>query len=330
LYGGHRSRDPVLDGLETVVARLREIAKVDKQMENVLVTAEAVLYQLQEIGREIAGYKDHVDADPVRLENIHARLDAIERLKKKYGMTVEDVLTYHQQITEELLQLENREERSAILRQEIDAAYSQLSSTAEKLSQLRKTAAARMIEAIHKELADLGMKQAVFDVAFETVAIASGGQDRVEFLFSANPGELPRSLAKIISGGEMSRVMLALKKALADVDQIETVIFDEIDTGIGGRAAQAVAEKMAQIALVRQVLCITHLPQIACMADRHFLIRKQVQGERTFTEVTPLDTLGQQEELARMLGGAQMTDTTLKHAAEMLEIAQKQKKLWKN
>jgi DNA repair protein RecN (Recombination protein N) len=299
-------------------------------MENVLSIAETCLYQLQEASRDIASYQERLEADPQRLQSTHSRLDIIDRLKKKYGSTVDEILGYQAQIAEELGLLQNSEQRAEMLQTEVDQAFFVLSEHMVRLTALRKDTAAHMVSALCHELADLGMKQAVFDVAVETATISARGQDRVEFMFSANPGEIPKPLAKIISGGEMSRVMLALKTVLANVDRIATVIFDEIDTGIGGRAAQAVAEKMGQIALARQVLCITHLPQIACMADRHFVICKQVQGERTFTQVTPLDKAGQQEELARMLGGANLTDITLKHAAEILEMAEQQKKSWKN
>lgn len=330
LYGADRSRGAVLDNLEIVVARLREISKVDKNLDGTLAQAEGTLYQLQEISREVAAYKEHIDADPARLQAVHTRLDLIERLQKKYGSTVEEIVLYHSKLNAELESVENNEHFVAALQTEVAAVHNTLAGNMDRLTVLRKNAADQMVEMLHRELTDLGMKQANFSVNFGTAALGLRGQDRVEFMFSANPGEEPRALAKIISGGEMSRVMLALKTVLANVDQIDTVIFDEIDTGIGGRAAQSVAEKLSQIAAARQVLCITHLPQIACMADRHLLISKQVEGDRTYTEITPLTEGEQQEELARMMGGAQLTDTTLQHALEMLELAQKQKKSWKN
>lgn len=329
LYTGSKGQASVIDGLETVLARLREISKVDKQMDGVLSAAESVSYQLQDISREVAVYKENIEADPQRLQTIHARLDLLEKLKKKYGSTVEEVIQFQQALTVELDQWETSEERAVALQKESETAYEQLTEAIQHLSALRKTAAARLNTELVKELHDLGMKQAVLDIAVESTDISENGQDAIGFMFSANSGEVPKPLAKIISGGEMSRVMLALKTVLCNVDRIETVIFDEIDTGIGGGAAQSVADKMAQIACNRQVLCITHLPQIACMADQHFFIRKRVESERTYTEVTVLDLQARKTELARMLGGVNVTDITLKHAGEMLERAQKQKKLWK-
>lgn len=329
LYMGWKGQASVIDGLENVVVRLREITKVDKQMEGALSITESVLYQLQDVSREVADYKESIEADPQRLQTIHARLDLIEKLKKKYGVTVAEVIEYQSCLIAELDQLINNEQRAEVLQQEINIAYERLAGALERLSTLRKTAAVHLVAELRKELTDLGMKQAVFNISIELEDISANGQDRIEFMFSANPGEVPKPLAKIISGGEMSRVMLALKTVLSNVDRIETVIFDEIDTGIGGGAAQSVAEKMAQIACNKQVLCITHLPQIACMADKHFFICKKVEGDRTYTEVTALDIQEQKAEIARMLGGMYLTDTTLKHAAEMLDLAKKQKKLWK-
>lgn len=329
LSAGRKGQVPVLDSLEQVVASLRDIAKVDKQAEGLLASADSALYQLQDVSREVAIYKENIEADPQRLQVIHNRLELIDKLKKKYGATVTEIIEYQKALTGELDQLTNNEERVAMLQREINAAYEQLDGVLSRLSALRKAAAERLVAALGKELADLGMKQAVFDIAFDRADISANGRDRCEFMFSANPGEAPKPLAKIISGGEMSRVMLALKTVLANIDQIATLIFDEIDSGVGGGAAQAVAEKMAQIACSRQVLCITHLPQIACMADQHFFIHKKVAGERTYTEVTELDFVARKAELARMLDGAHVTDTTLKHAGEMLTLAEKQKKLWK-
>lgn len=329
LSAGRKGEASVLDGLEHTIACLREIVKVDKQMEDVLSLTESALYQLQDASREVAVYKENIEDDPLRLQSIHNRLELIEKLKKKYGQTVAEIMQYQQVLDAELEQLANSEQNAERLRGEIERAYEQLTGALDRLSALREEAAVRLTTDLANELADLGMKQAIFNVRLERAEICANGQDRIEFMFSANPGEAPKPLAKIISGGEMSRVMLALKTVLANVDRIETVIFDEIDSGIGGGAAQAVAEKMAQIAVSRQVLCITHLPQIACMADRHFFIRKRVEGERTYTEVVPLDAAGRKKELARMLGGEKATDITLRHAGEMLNLAEKQKKIWK-
>jgi len=329
LYSGRKGQASVLDGLEQVTSRLREIAKVDKQMETMLEVAEDLLYQLQDLSREVSSYKENLEIDPQRLQAVHARLDLLDKLKKKYGSTAAEILAYKDALTAEMDKLANNEERAALLQKERDAVYSRLTAAAERLSGLRKAAAEHLKADLARELTGLGMKQAIFEVAFEKSDISANGQDRMEFLFSANPGEAPKPLAKIISGGELSRVMLALKTALCNVDQIETVIFDEIDTGIGGEAAQAVAEKLAQIAGSRQVLCITHLPQIACMADQHFFISKKVVDERSYTEVTALDLQLRKAELARMLGGMQVTETIMKHAEEMLYLAEQQKKIWK-
>ena len=254
---------------------------------------------------------------------MESRLAQIQSLKRKYGATIGEILAHYEKIQADLATLETQDERIAELERRLDGLRETLAAQAEALSQARRRAADRLAADIERHLKDLHMERTRFVVRFEPVDFGRDGADRVEFLISANPGEPPRPLAKIASGGELSRIMLALKTIFAAVDRIPVLVFDEVDTGVSGQAAQAIARKLAGLARTCQVFSVTHLPQVASMADAHYRIYKEVAGGRTFTKVEALEGDGRVRELARMLGGEQITDTTLRHAREMIEMARK-------
>jgi DNA repair protein RecN (Recombination protein N) len=254
-------------------------------------------------------------------------LHLIASFRRKYGVNVIEILQYLHKIKSELQLIENKDEMLQQIQANADAELKIASSLAVTLSQHRQQCAAILSAEIERELRDLQMERTRFSVRIERTEdkLARTGCDQVEFLISPNPGEPLRAMSKIASGGELSRIMLALKSIFAKVDRIPVLVFDEVDTGVSGRAAQAIAEKLSLLSNDCQVFSITHLPQVACMADAHFLIQKVVEGEKTFTLVEDLNVQGQVNELARMLGGVEVTDTTLEHAQEMLRMANQKK-----
>lgn len=315
---------------------LAQVATVDPRLEAILETLREAACQAEEVSRELRSYQEQVQFDPGRLAEIDARLDELNGLKRKYGPNIGEILLFAERSQQELSGIANREERSAELEGELVKLKSRLAELADLLSQQRQKAAGRLEEAIMTQLNDLNMAQTRFkinltqtenvsgiDFRGKTVEVGASGVDKIEYLVAPNPGEGLKPMIKIASGGELSRIMLALKSILADLDAIPTMVFDEIDVGIGGRTAQAVAEKILLIGQSRQVLCVTHLPQIASLARRHFYIEKQVVNGRTEVSVRELPMNERVEELARMLGGAQVTDTTRQHAREMLMLAEK-------
>lgn len=327
LYEGAPRQQSVIDLIGRAVADLRDAGRHDPALLEVLDLLEAAQANVQEASRFLAQYQERVDLDPARLARVEKRLELISGLRRKYGDTVAEMLQYLEQVRAELQRLEGSEERVAELQAREAELGARAVACAGELTAARRQAAGELARRVCRELADLGMPRAQFVVRVEPPATASHrqvgpkGWDRVEFLFSPNVGEPPRPLARVASGGEMSRIMLALKVILARVDNVATLVFDEVDTGISGRTAQAVAEKLAAIAGDRQVLCVTHLPQVAAMADVHFLIAKEVVRERTFTRVGALDEEGRTLEIARMIGGAELTQLTLDHAREMVRAA---------
>ncbi|ASS75930.1 DNA repair protein RecN [Tumebacillus algifaecis] len=332
--GGGRNSTSTLDGVNRVIRELESAVRYDESLFPVLDLVKSSLYQLEEAAHSLRDYRDGIEFNPARLSKIEERLNLINRLKKKYGDTVMEILDFAARIERELHALEHHEESLENLTQNVERTGQVLGKRAVALSKARRQTSEQLSEAVMDELTELMMPKTQFAITFTQIQEVDGlqigtrkvhvselGIDRVEFLFSPNVGEPLRPFAKIASGGELSRTMLAIKKILADVDDVGTLIFDEVDTGISGRAAQAVAEKLGLIGLKRQVICVTHLPQVASMADAHYLIQKRQDESRTRTEVTQLNESERVEEIARMLSGAEMTETTLKHAAEMLERA---------
>ena len=296
---------------------LTEIARIDPSVSTWGEMLEGALVQLEEIARNLRAYAESIEYDPARLEAVIERQELIKRLKRKYGDTIEAVLQYADEAAAKLHVLETQTERRAELEAELARLQETAHALCEQLSVLRRDGAQRFADAVQAALRTLAMERAQFVVEVRPKPMDATGTDNIEFLFSANPGEPPRPLSKIASGGEMSRVMLALKTALADAAPVPTLVFDEIDAGLGGRTAHAVGEQIAQLAQHCQILCITHLPQIACRASRHLLIEKYTDGAATRASVQPLAGEARVQEIARMLAGAP-SETALQHARELL------------
>ncbi|MBB6675224.1 DNA repair protein RecN [Cohnella nanjingensis] len=316
-----------LSVLSKAISRLEEIVKVDPdRLSPLLEQLQSAFYNAEDVAHQLRDYRDDIEFNPERLSHIEQRLDLLFSLKRKYGESVEEILAYHARIQAETDRLENRDERLKELSESEERLRAELEAKAELLSGIRRDVSRQLARAVESELKDLQMERAIFEVRLESGTLSPTGSDLAEFLLSTNPGEPPKPLARIASGGEMSRIMLALKAIFSRIDQIPVLVFDEVDTGVSGRAAQAVAEKLSRLSCHCQVFAITHLPQVACMADYQYEIRKQVTEDgRTATSVKELAREDRVEELARMLGGVEVTDKTRHHAQEMLSLAEGQK-----
>ena len=266
----------------------------------------------------IGGELSVLDFDPREREEIEERLDELFRLGKKYGDGEEKMLAYLDNAKRKLNSIVNNEEELEKLNDEYDKAYADVLAAAEKLTALRKKTAQKFAEDVKNQLAYLDMPKINFTVDFKKGIMSSAGLDKIEFLISANPGEEPKPLVKIASGGELSRIMLGIKSILAYNDTVDTLIFDEIDTGVSGRASQKIGLKLKEVSKNTQVICVTHSAQIASNADSHFLISKDISGDRTFTSVTLLNRSQRRNELARIMGGLEITDAMLNSAEELL------------
>jgi len=335
LYGNNK----ILDLLRKALQQLEQITQLDPQTLGPLFSQMSdAFYQLEDCAFQLRDYRDQIEFNPGRLEEIEQRFHTITMLKRKYGEQIADILSYYSEISKKLEQMENKDEMIAELELALRQKTAELSELASALSEARKQAAIGLAGRIEEELRDLHMERTRFQVRINRSESEEGleeggkkwkfsqdGWDEVEFMISPNPGEPLRSLSRIASGGELSRIMLALKGIFARVDRIPVLVYDEVDTGVSGRAAQAIAEKMAALSRHCQVFSITHLPQVACMAHAHYAIQKVVRDERTYTQVRDLDETSRAEELARMLGGVEVTDTTLSHAQEMLTMANAKK-----
>ncbi len=315
-----------LDEIRNASKAFSKVLNVDEQYEVIYNRLENVFYELEDIEDELNNQINYIEADPYELEQIEDRLGQLKKLYRKYGNNEEAVLKYYDDACTELEKLINAEKTIAELEKQAEHFKTEYFKEANKLSELRHDAAIAFEDRIKSELADLGMKNATLEVDFnDNASISNNGYDVVEFLFSANTGEPVKPLSKIISGGEMSRFMLAMKSVAADDIMLPTMVFDEIDTGISGNGAQVVAEKIANLSDKHQVIAITHLPQIASMADSHFLIKKYSDAERTHTEVVLMDYIQRKREIARLSGGVE-TDLAIKRAEEILQQAENYKK----
>jgi len=319
--------DSVMANLKKAINGLKDIISIDNRLSGVLELCESGRAQIEEASREIASYADRVEFDPKRLEELGDRLDMIQKLRKKYGNSAEEIIAFGSKVNEDLQLMERSSEEIERLKSEIESMKFGLTEKAQELTKKRGAAAKELEKKIEIELGHLGMKKTTFNVAItqepgddtlDGLKIGPRGADRIEFLISPNPGEEPKSLSKIASGGELSRIMLALKTILAEGDSIPTLVFDEVDAGIGGAVAEEVGKKLKRISAKRQVFCITHLPQIASMATSHYGVSKSVKKDRTSTEVCLLDEKERVEEISRMLGGKTITEATIKHAEEMI------------
>lgn len=315
----------VEDRIGKSLAALGPVADYDIVLEDFVEGLENIMYQLEDLDASIRSYIDKNEYNPQLLEEIQVRMDFINTMKRKYGDRIEDILDYKLEMKKRLYNIENREERRQALLKEKRIIEEDLEVIGGELTDQRMKVANLLEESLLKELGSLNMKNTKFKVIFNKVGYTSSGCDDVEFYVSFNLGENLNPLNKVASGGEMSRFMLAFKKILSDVDKIETMIFDEIDTGISGRAAQVVGEKLAEMSKYKQLICITHLPQIAAFADDHYYIEKNVENERTFTSISNLDYEDREKEIARLISGKIITEKTLEHSHEMIELAKKTK-----
>ncbi len=279
--------------------------------------------EVYDIAATVEDKRGELDVSPGELDRVESRMDLLYRLKKKYGATVEDMLDYQARCEAELAQIEDAGDTLARLEQALSKAEKEARQAAQALSDARKAAAEQLTAQILAELQQLDMGKIRFAVDFAEKPLDSDGMDTVRFLMSANVGEELRPIHKIASGGELARIMLAMKNVLSEQDHVGTMVFDEVDTGVSGRAAQKVAEKMARISRRKQVLCVTHLPQLAAMADTHFSVEKGERGGRTYTEVRRLDREQRRRELARLTGGSHVSQTMLDGAEELLVQAEK-------
>ncbi|MEG2203866.1 MAG: DNA repair protein RecN [Oscillospiraceae bacterium] len=301
------------------------LAEAGKYLDGLSALSQTVIgfrYELDEIAEQARESLEQLEYDPRELEDLEERLDLIGRLKRKYGATVGDVLAFGEECRHKLEDIELSEERIAKLTAQCADAQKRAVSCAEALTVARRESAGRFVTAVTRELTALDMPAVRLEVSITARAMGEMGADEVEFLLAVNPGEAPRPLAKTASGGEMSRIMLAIKSVISGQDDIGTLIFDEIDAGISGRAAQKVGAKLRVAARGRQIICVTHLAQVAAFADHHLLIEKRVAEGRTFTEVTLLDSEGRTRELARIMGGEPITPLALQSAAQLLEQSQ--------
>lgn len=327
LEGGGGNGLGVLPALSQVKKDLEEIGRFDDALQNAQKMVEEAYISLQEASYELRDYGESVEFSPERLDQLQSRMDVIYRLCKKYGATLEDVLAHQAKVEQELTEIENYDEDIAALEKEIAALEEKLGRKAAELTRLRTAAANDLSSAIEEQLFALGMPKARFHIRVEQAEdYGANGRDDVAMFFSANPGEAEKPLQKVASGGELSRIALAIKTVASSRDSsVPSMVFDEIDTGIGGRTAQMVAERIALVAQYKQVLCITHLPQIACMADAHLYISKRTEEGTTATQIRPLSERERISEIARMASGADMTTASLDNAREMVSHAKMKK-----
>ena len=311
--------------INTAIRSLSKVSVYDSEAEELLFRAEEIASLLSDFNRSAGQYMESLSDSEEAYAVVSERLDLLNRLKSKYGRTMEEVLAYGQECEEKLARYADYDAYLERLEREYTAVERKLEEASCVLSELRRKAATVLSEQIKRALSELNFLEVRFEIRMEKTDYSANGYDTAEFYIATNPGEEIKPLIKVASGGELSRIMLALKTVFADRDEIPTLIFDEIDTGISGRTAQLVSEKMAEISRSRQVLCITHLPQIAAMADAHYLIEKSTDGVKTVTKIDRLAPERSVEELARMLGGASITDAVLENAREMKALAASKK-----
>lgn len=317
LYGGEDTdgASSLLNQAERALSRLSRYTDAYQDLHDRVAD---LMYQVQDAAEEARDTLDGLSYSADELEQIESRLDMIHKLRRKYGVTCEDILAYLEKAKQELDDIEFADDHLERLKGKLKKAEKTAWDAAILLRENRKETAKSMSQRILTELSQLDMPRVQFECAFTETELTAKGADAVAFYMSANAGEALKPMSKVASGGELARIMLAMKNVLAEKDQVTTLIFDEVDTGVSGRAAQKVAEKLRSVAQHKQVLCVTHLPQLAALAQTHLLIAKSERDGRTYTTVTPLDIEGRKMELARIIGGANITETTLKSAEEML------------
>ena len=312
----------VVGNLGNAMNELSDVSDLSENLQEINTKISDAFYSLEDAARDISDELDSMEWNGERLNEIEERLELIHQLKRKYGDTIEDILHYHSRIVKELREMENAEQNSEKQERQLSEALEKVKELAIKLSKQRKKSAKKLEKMIHEQLSALYMDKAVFEVkCLNNSKLYSKGIDKVEFYIQTNPGEEMGPLAKIASGGELSRIMLALKTIFSQKMGVTSIIFDEVDTGVSGRVAQAIAEKISQISNNSQVLCITHLPQVAAIADNHYYISKSVNDGRTETSLKELDEKQKIREIARMLSGSEITELTLKHAEELIKMS---------
>ena len=318
--------DSQTDGAATLLGQaeraLARLARIDDQLAPLQETVADLMYRVRDCAEQVAEQVDALSFSEAELDDVEQRLDILHRLHRKYGPTCEEMLAYLEKAKNELDEIEFSIDRVEQLKKKLRAAEQAAQEAALVLRERRKRAGEQLSARICSELAELDMKKVEFSCVFTETELTPLGADAVAFYMTANAGEALKPLSKVASGGELARIMLALKNVLAERDRVPTLIFDEVDTGVSGRAAQRVAEKLLAVSRTKQVLCVTHLPQLAALADTHFRIAKREADGRTYTSVTPLDFEGRRQELARIIGGASITETTLQSAGEMLKQRQ--------
>lgn len=317
-----------LDWVGLALSNLDEAQTIDEELKEIYSIVSNSYYQLEDIVHTLREKLDELEYDPNRLNEIENRLNIIHQMKRKYGDSIEAILEYCAKIDDEIEMITNRESHIETLNKKLVSIEKDLLVEANHLTSLRKNAAEKLTEAIHKQLKDLYMDKTVFEVKFfeqDNIEFQPDGIDKIEFYMSTNPGEPLKPLAKIASGGELSRIMLALKTIFSQHQGVTSIIFDEVDTGVSGRVAQAIGEKIYRISVNSQVLSITHLPQVAALCDHHFFIRKEIKENRTITSIQQLSECERIEEIARMISGSHITTATEEHAKELLDLAHKYK-----
>ena len=320
----YEAPESALSVVRSVAKKLDELAKIDDKMSAVRQSLEPALIAIQDVSYSLRDYLGHVEANPARLEEIETRLAAIDKLKRKYGGSVADILSFLADVNQKIAEVETTGERLEALQRERKQLTAQFEHAAAQLSADRKAAGQTLSKRVEAELKPLAMERTVFRIDVEPAAWSETGADKVQFLVSPNAGEEPRALDKVASGGELSRIALALKTCLvgtASAGPQRTLVFDEIDTGIGGRAAEGVARRLKTLAAENQVLCVTHLAQIACFADHHYRVGKYEKEGRTVAEIEELNHGASTEEIGRMLSGQTLTPEALKNAAELMRAA---------
>jgi DNA repair protein RecN (Recombination protein N) len=319
---GDENSEGALAAISAAAGALAEAEPYYPEIHDLTERITNIQYELEDCGEEIRNLTDGLEYDSGELDRIETRLDVLYRLGLKYGGTVEEMLEFLENSRKQLEDIQLSDERTAQLTKEYNEMKAQAEKYAEEISACRKKTADAFVMKVKKELRFLDMPNIDFQVERERCELNSLGCDKLQFLISTNPGEPAKPIAKIASGGELSRIMLAIKTVLADKDDIDTLIFDEVDTGVSGSAAQKVGLKLREVSKNRQVICVTHLPQIAALANTQYLIKKHVKDNKTFTNVTELDFEGRKQELARIMGGSQITPLLLQNAEEMLQMAE--------
>ncbi|MFB6465875.1 DNA repair protein RecN [Cytobacillus sp. Hz8] len=317
-----------LDWIGLVMGQIEIAAELDSSYKDMAESVSNSFYMLEDLSQNLRNELDKLEFDPRRLNEIEERLSEINQLKRKYGKTIPEILEYAAKIEEEMETLQNKEGHIDLLEKQLLSVKKDLQIEAKELNILRKKYAIKLTSLIHKELKDLYMEKTVFEVKFESnfEQFTKTGSDKIIFYLSTNPGEPLKPLSKTASGGELSRIMLALKRIFSKHQGITSIIFDEVDTGVSGRVAQAIAEKIYKVSIDSQVLCISHLPQVAAMADTHLFISKKIINGRTKTSVQPLTDTEKIKEIGRMISGVEITDLTKEHAKELLQLALNVKK----